>query len=129
MHYKNGREAHNGDKVVLFPGYGLPIVGILYDAPAGNDYCNGHIAMTAQNDPYPNLKECLHLDDVLGALENPVAVPPTPEQKAHKLYETYCLAVGGKAFNGDPLPDWATFRSDPAKKLQSDAWVAAAKVA
>jgi hypothetical protein len=64
MHYANGREAKNGDKVVLL-GYGGPLVGILYDAQAGNDYCNGKIAVTKPNDPCPNLKECLHLDDVL----------------------------------------------------------------
>jgi hypothetical protein len=69
MHYKNGREAKNGDKVVLFPLYGLPIVGILYDAQAGNDYCNGKLAPTAPNDLCPNLKECLHLDDVVVAVE------------------------------------------------------------
>ena len=65
MHYRNGREAKNGDKVVLFSGYTAPVVGILYDAVAGNDYCNGKIAVTKPNDPCPNLKECLHLDDVL----------------------------------------------------------------
>jgi len=64
MHYANGREAKNGDKVVLL-GYGGPTVGILYDAAAGNDYCNGKIAVTKPNDPCPNLKECLHVDDVL----------------------------------------------------------------
>ena len=64
MHYGNGREAKNGDKVV-FLGYGGPMVGILYDATAGNDYCNGKIAVTKSNDPCPNLKECLHIDDVL----------------------------------------------------------------
>jgi len=64
MHYANGREAKNGDKVVLL-GYGGPTVGILYDAQAGNDYCNGKIAVTKPGDPCPNLKECLHLDDVL----------------------------------------------------------------
>ena len=74
MHYKNGREAKNGDKVVLFPSYGSPVVGILYDAVAGNDYCNGKIAPTLPSDPCPNLKECLHLDDVLAAL--PTDVPP-----------------------------------------------------
>ncbi len=68
MHYKNGREAKNGDKVVLIPSYGSPTIGILYDAQAGNDYCNGKIAPIAQNDPCPNLKECLHLDDVMKAL-------------------------------------------------------------
>jgi hypothetical protein len=67
MHYRNGREAKNGDKVVLF-GYGGPVIGILYDANVGNDYCNGKIAVTKPNDPCPNLKECLHLDDVLALL-------------------------------------------------------------
>ncbi|MEX2450368.1 MAG: hypothetical protein WD407_05880 [Rhodospirillales bacterium] len=73
MHYKNGREAKNGDKVVLIPSYGPPIVGILYDAQAGNDYCNGKIAPVHPNDPCPNLKECLHLDDVLAAVEKDAA--------------------------------------------------------
>ena len=68
MHYKNGREAKNGDKVVLIPSYGAPIVGILYDAQAGNDFCNGRLAPVSPSDPCPNLKECLHLDDVLAAV-------------------------------------------------------------
>jgi hypothetical protein len=68
MHYKNGREAKNGDKVLLIPGWGNPVVGILYDAVAGNDTCNGKLAITAPNDPCPNLKECLHLDDALNVI-------------------------------------------------------------
>lgn len=91
MHYANGREAKNGDKVVLF-GWGGPVVGILYDATAGNDYCNGKLAVTKPNDPCPNLKECLHLDDVLGliphapdaasdTLLNRVAVVPNKSQE------------------------------------------------
>jgi hypothetical protein len=50
MHYKNGRPAKNGDKVIAFPGYGPPAIGILYDAVAGNDACNGRIAVIAPND-------------------------------------------------------------------------------
>jgi hypothetical protein len=69
MHYKNGREAKNGDKVVLFSTYGAPRVGILYDAQAGNDYCNGKLASMETGDPCPNLKECLHLDDVKDLLK------------------------------------------------------------
>ncbi len=68
MHYRNGRIARNGDKIVLISPYnGTPTAGILYDAVAGNDFCNGKIAITTQNDPCPNLKECLHADDVLKA--------------------------------------------------------------
>ena len=76
MHYKNGRPAKNGDKVVLVPSYGAPVIGILYDANPGNDYCNGKIAPIAPGDPCPNLKECLHLDDVLAAVDaDPRAAP------------------------------------------------------
>jgi len=48
------------------------------------------------------------------------------EQIAGELYTAYCEAVGGVAFNGDPLPSWSTFRADPKKGKQSDAWIAAA---
>lgn len=44
------------------------MVGILYDATAGNDFCNGKIAPVNPTDPCPNLKEVLHIDDVLAAL-------------------------------------------------------------
>ncbi len=57
MHYKNGREAKNGDKVVLITSHMPPVIGILYDAVAGNDYCNGKIAPTSSSDLSPNLKE------------------------------------------------------------------------
>lgn len=67
MHYKNGREAKNGDKVIVIPSYGAPCAGILYDAQPGNDHCNGRVAVTSPNDPMPNLKECLHVDDVAAA--------------------------------------------------------------
>ena len=82
MHYKNGREAQNGDKVVLFPSYGAPVAGILYDAVAGNDYCNGKIAPTNTSDPCPNLKEVLHYDDVkkLAFIDGPMPSPePSPD--------------------------------------------------
>ena len=80
MHYKNGREAKNGDKVVFIPpNYGVPFIGILYDAVPGNDYCNGRIAPIGPSDSCQNLKEVLHLDDVLKALPAEVtnSTPPT----------------------------------------------------
>ena len=78
MHYKNGREAKNGDKVVLLPTYGAPVIGILYDAQAGNDFCNGKLAPVSPNDPCPSLKECLHLDDVLTAIAE--STPQAPAE-------------------------------------------------
>jgi len=49
------------------------------------------------------------------------------EDVAEDLYTTYCLAVGGLAYNGDPLPTWVEFFNDPTKEKQSAAWLATAK--
>ena len=68
MHYKNGREAKNGDKVMIVDGYNAGATGILHNAVAGNDYCNGALAPLIVVGS-PNLKECLHLDDVKAAVE------------------------------------------------------------
>jgi hypothetical protein len=80
MHYRNGREAKNGDMVMFVPTYGSsPVVGILYDAKAGNDFCNGRIAPTTPADPMPNLKECLRFDDALAAINAAPTCRPAPE--------------------------------------------------
>lgn len=68
MHYKNGREAKNGDKVMIVDGYNGGVTGVLYDAAPGNDHCNGKLAKFSGNDTCPNLSECLHIDDVKAAL-------------------------------------------------------------
>lgn len=84
MHYKNGREAKNGDKVVFLGAHGAPMVGILYDAVPGNDSCNGTLAPLNISTSYANLAECLHVDDVKAALAGTVpdtskaADAPTP---------------------------------------------------
>lgn len=87
MHFKNGRAAKNGDRVVgVTPKYtgangeqlgGVPFAGILYDASAGQDYCNGKVALTSPTDHMPNLKDCLHADDVATA-----AIPDSTATKA-----------------------------------------------
>ena len=94
MHYKNGREAHNGDKVVMVQPSGTPIAGILYDAVVGNDSCNGRIAVTTQNDPYACLSDCLHSEDVAKAFGN----PPQPESK-----RTVILGTDGATDGGSPV--------------------------
>lgn len=45
---------------------------------------------------------------------------------AGELYRVYCEAVGGVAFNGDPLPKWEEFSRDPKKAKQAEAWCIAA---
>ena len=76
MHYKNGRPANNGDKVVLLGDqWSAPVAGILYNAVAGNDSCNGRIAPTSPNDPCHNLANCLHADDIAQAANQGAIVP------------------------------------------------------
>lgn len=63
MHYRNGREAKNGDRLVALDHEGKIInSGILYEAEAGNDYCNGYIAKPTND--VACLADCLHVDDV-----------------------------------------------------------------
>ena len=65
MHYRNGREAKNGDKIVqLGDGGKVTAVGVLYDAAPGNDYCNGYIAPIQQPNATACLCDCLHVDDL-----------------------------------------------------------------
>lgn len=71
MHYRNGREAKNGDKIVQLEMTGAKIIGtgILYDAVPGNDYCNGYIAPLFGGPPGAAcLCDCLHMDDVTALL-------------------------------------------------------------
>lgn len=65
MHYRNGREAKNGDRIVQLDTQGnVTAVGVLYDAKPGNDYCNGVIAPIQHQQTTACMVDCLHLDDV-----------------------------------------------------------------
>ncbi len=74
MHYRNGREAKNGDKIVSLAGYGSNVIngiGILFDAVPGNDYCNGNIAsMIGGPVVGACLCDCIHLDDLAELLKS-----------------------------------------------------------
>jgi hypothetical protein len=54
---------------------------------------------------------------------NPTANQPEDIWLACQLYTRYCEAVGGKAFNGDKLPTWDEFHSNPSKATQAKAWI------
>jgi hypothetical protein len=77
MHYRNGREAKNGDTVVqLEMDGGKPVaVGQLVNAVPGNDTCNGQIVVTGSSAGYGAavvigacLCDCLHVEDVTSVL-------------------------------------------------------------
>jgi hypothetical protein len=73
MHYRNGREAKNGDGIVLLGGMPgiITAVGKLRDATPGNDYCNGYVQTghePSAHDPIACMCDCLHVDDVAAIL-------------------------------------------------------------
>ena len=88
--YKNGREAKNGDRVLWTPPYRPARIAPLYDVEP--DSSSGHAKFVTE-DPLPlyvNLKECLHLDDMLAAMQAAVAVGDA--------------AAGGRIDLSKPLP-------------------------
>lgn len=64
MHYRNGREAKNGDKIVKLEGGKVVAFGVLHSAVPGNDYCNGNIAVIQPANDYACIVDCLHVNDV-----------------------------------------------------------------
>ena len=80
MHYRNGREAKNGDIVIQlgeqYPEDGnivigglVRAVGVLHGAKPGNDYCNGSIAPVQNPITGACMCDCLHIDDVAAMLK------------------------------------------------------------
>ena len=67
MHYRNGREAKNGDEIVQLESNSGKITGagVLIRAVPGNDFCNGIMA-NDQSKSFVTacLCDCLHVNDV-----------------------------------------------------------------
>lgn len=80
MHYRNGREAKNGDKIVKLEGGKIVSFGVLHSATPGNDYCNGHIAPVQSPTDYACMVDCLHIEDVAELLES-AGLAKRPEGK------------------------------------------------
>lgn len=69
MHYRNGREAKNGDQIIQIDFTGkINAVGVLFDATVGNDYCNGRIAPTLTAQGSACMCDCLHVEDLTALL-------------------------------------------------------------
>ena len=64
MHYRNGREAKNGDKVIQLTLDGKVVqFGVIFDNVPGNDYCNGSLA-PVHGVVSACLVDCLHIEDI-----------------------------------------------------------------
>jgi hypothetical protein len=80
MHYRNGRSAANGDRIVKLEGGKIVAFGVLHSATPGNDYCNGNIAVIQSYNEYACMVDCLHVDDVAGLLAD-AKLDKRPESK------------------------------------------------
>ncbi len=70
MHYRNGREAKNGDKIVQLGNDGeIMAVGVLHGAVPGGDFCNGLIAPIQNASTIACLCDCLRTEDVAEILK------------------------------------------------------------
>lgn len=77
MHYRNGREAKNGDRIVQIETNSgkVTAVGTLQNAVPGNDYCNGQIVVDGGCQHGVAIIigacmcDCLHVDDLSSILE------------------------------------------------------------
>jgi len=64
MHYKNGRPAKEGDKVINLE---TGMAGILHSTSAQSNTCNGRLAVITSSDPWITIGQCLHFEDVVAA--------------------------------------------------------------
>ncbi len=72
MHYRNGRQARNGDKILSLDCLEEPKIGILRDAIPGNDFCNGYVQVgtsPSKDDPIACMCDCLKWEDVVAILK------------------------------------------------------------
>jgi hypothetical protein len=80
MHYRNGRAANNGDKIVKLEGGKIVAYGVLHSATHGNDYCNGNIAVVQPVNDYACMVDCLHIEDLAKILAD-AGLDKRPEGK------------------------------------------------
>lgn len=75
MHYRNGREAHEGDPVIG-KNYGTVVAGKLHSLLAGTDTCNGQVAYPVYggvNSYCCTINELYHAEDAYNAIEATMA--------------------------------------------------------
>ena len=94
------------------------------DIPAGAGFVNGIVSCCGSGCVRILCFRCI--DNINEAIGKERTIMINIPMFAGELYTTYCEAVGGKAFNGDPLPSWEQFQTDPTKEKQVKAWLAVA---
>ncbi len=77
MHYKNGREAHEGDQIIHRDPYTKKVTaGVLHTTSATAQTCNGQLARALPGrvaDLCVTIGDCVHAEDAYEALAGDVA--------------------------------------------------------
>ena len=73
MHYKNGKEAKVGDRVVGHDCCGNVVAGILGSITPGTETCNGNVVpeQIVRMAPLITISDCMLIDDIAVLNENP----------------------------------------------------------
>jgi len=85
MHYKNGREAKDGDHIIE-KHYNQVLAGVLHSTITGSESCNGQISF-----PIPGgflswpvtVGECFHAEDAFACIEAEWEISQTAMKKAN----------------------------------------------
>lgn len=77
MHYKNGREAKLGDKVISKDCCGTIQTGVVVALYPGSDTCNVGLIPIGQQFS-ANARDCLHLEDALEPKAEVVPIASNP---------------------------------------------------
>lgn len=97
MHYKNGREAKAGDRVIhIDRNTGAIQSGLLHSTNPGNTSCNARLAVTTQSDPWVTVGDCIHADDIR-ASELPQEPVPAPAGVADEPAAENAVGVPSEA--------------------------------
>ncbi len=72
MHYRDGRLAKPGDKVVNLI---TCQAGLIYDLQPGMETCNARLAQILPTDGYISIRDCVHQDSLQAAFSPPPANP------------------------------------------------------
>lgn len=84
MHYKNGREAHEGDPVIYKGDYNNIRVGTLHCLTPGSSTCNAQAARVipgGTTQDYVTIGELYHAEDAFLAINSLPEIKPVEERE------------------------------------------------
>jgi len=83
MHYKNGRQANEGDPVLLKDYTGKVITGTMHSLNPGSESCNASVAVVVPGGVNQftcvTVGQCFYAEDAFNAIEADILPPPVAD--------------------------------------------------